>query len=144
AFMAQQALEESYEMAVVRAGAAQTRNGKVRVDARDVLDRPSLEVEDVSILTEVRDLEDAAPAAVVDKKRLVALTAEIARLASQPEELAGDRRDLLRREPRRRRLEHAFGCHGPSLRVGVVGVVQVDAVRLLDDVAAVDHDRLAG
>jgi len=48
--VAVQALEEPDEMAFVGVGGAQPRDGKVRVDARDVLDRLRLEVENGCVL----------------------------------------------------------------------------------------------
>ncbi len=64
-----------------------------------------LEVENRWILAGVRDLEDA----VADHEGLVALAAEVARLAFEAEELGGDGGDLLRREARRGRLEDVQG-----------------------------------
>src|SRR5919197_2499974 len=84
------ALEEAHEMAVARARAAQARDRQLRIDARDVQQRLRLQVEDGRILACVRDLEDAAVAAVLDEEGLVALTPQVARFTAQPEKLGRD------------------------------------------------------
>ena len=89
------------------------RDGKLRVDARDVLDRLRLEVEHGGVLAEVRDLQDAAGAAVVDQEGLVALAAEVAGAARDSRTARRrSRATSSAREPRRRRLEHARGGDG--------------------------------
>ena len=74
---ARHALEEADEVALVLAGGPQARDRQLGVDALDVLERLRLEVENRWILAGVRDLEDA----VADQEGLVALAAEVARLA---------------------------------------------------------------
>src|ERR671934_2428232 len=86
--MAADALEEADEVhavapvdgrAVIRAGGSRPRDRQLRIDVRQVHDRLRLQIENVRILTEVRDLDHAAASgAVVDQERLIALAPEVA------------------------------------------------------------------
>ena len=65
---------------------------------------------------------NACQNAVADEERLVALAAEVAHLAAQPEQVGRDSRDLVGGEARRRRLEDVQGLgdsHGLILCVRI-------------------------
>ena len=67
------------------------RHRQRRIDAADVQDRLRFEVEHRGVLAEIRDLEHASRAAVVDRERLVAFAAEGRRTTVETEQLHGDR-----------------------------------------------------
>jgi hypothetical protein len=88
-----------------RARRQRARYREVRVDCRDVRDRGLLEIEYCRILSAVRDLEHGG----IEKKRLIALAAELGGASADSEQLGRDPRGLFRRETRRRRLENSAG-----------------------------------
>ena len=94
---------EQAQLVAVEAGAwrEQSRHGQLRVDGRDVGDRPLLQVERGFVLAAIRDLENA----VLEEKGLVALAAERGCGAVDAEKVCRDLRGLVRAEPRRRRVE---------------------------------------
>src|SRR5438270_11865634 len=99
-----QTLEQAHEVGPVGplegARPQQARDRKVGIDAYQVCDRRRFQLERRGVLAEVRDLDHALPAAPGDEKRLIALAAEILRLADEAEELSRARRHLRRGHPR--------------------------------------------
>ena len=120
-------LEQPHEVAALGALGGRPVGGRVRlvvkaqrelrpgdrqvgVGTADVQDCRGLQVEHRGVLAQVRDLDHASRAAVVDHERLVALAAQIACLAVDAVQLEGDRGHLGGGEPGRRRLEDAGGA----------------------------------
>jgi hypothetical protein len=105
-------LEGADEVTPACTGAKLSGNRQFGVHALDVEEGFRLQVEDGRIFPRVRDLQDALP----DQERLIPFAPEVADLPAQVEEIGGDRRDFLRGEPRRRRLEDVQGlCDGHAL-----------------------------
>jgi DNA-binding transcriptional ArsR family regulator len=112
-----QPLEKSDVMTVVRRTPGQRpSNRQLRVDAEHMRDRGVLEIENRSVLAEIRDLEDRAALAVVDQEGRVSLAAEVGRRAADAEELVRYARDLVSGEARRLRLEDGHSSEIEAFR----------------------------
>jgi hypothetical protein len=95
-------LEQPHDVPPVQRRPELARDRQAGVGPERALDRRRLELEVRRILGRVRDLDDPGAG---DEERLVALAAEVARVAGDAEQLGGERRDVVGGEARRRRVE---------------------------------------